>query len=90
MIKRDVGRMLLALEQLQQERIEAATATRETKVELTEAERAEAMELLRDPHLLGAHPGRLPDVRPGGRRDQQARLLPGLRLAAPGAARWPC
>jgi hypothetical protein len=52
-IKRDVGRMLLALEQLQQERIEAATTTREAKVELTEAEVEEALELLKDPNLTG-------------------------------------
>lgn len=51
-IKRDVGRLLLELEQLQQERIEAATAAREAKVELTEAETEEALELLRDPKLM--------------------------------------
>jgi DNA primase len=51
-IKRDVGRLLLELEQLQQEQIEAATATREAKVELTEAETQEALELLRDPKLV--------------------------------------
>jgi DNA primase len=52
-VKRDVGRMLLALEQLQQERIEAATTAQEAKVELSEAERDEALELLRDPNLTG-------------------------------------
>ncbi len=51
-VKRDVGRLLLALEQLQQERIEAATTAREAKVELSEADRDEALELLRDPNLI--------------------------------------
>jgi hypothetical protein len=51
-IKRDVGRMLLELEQLQQERIEAAMAARPVKVELSEAERIEALALLEDPDLI--------------------------------------
>lgn len=51
-VKRDVGRLLLTLEQLQQQRIEAATAAQAAKVELTEAERDEALQLLKDPSLI--------------------------------------
>ena len=44
--------MLLLLEQLQHEQIEAATSARETKVELSAMEREAALELLRDPQLI--------------------------------------
>jgi len=51
-IKQDLGRLLLALEQLQQEQIEAATRARTQQVELSDARREAALELLRDPQLI--------------------------------------
>jgi DNA primase catalytic core len=52
-IKKDLGQVLLKLEELQDEAIRAALAPKETKVELTEAERAEALELLGADDLPG-------------------------------------
>ena len=51
-IKQDVGKLLLQLEQLQTDRIEAATKPNETKVELTASEKREAMKFLKDPNLI--------------------------------------
>jgi DNA primase catalytic core len=51
-IRRDLGRVLMKLEELQDEQIKEALRPKEKEVRLTEGERAEAMELLRDPHLL--------------------------------------
>jgi len=51
-LRRDLGRVLLKLEELQDEQIKAALAPKEEAVTMTEDERAEAMELLRSPHLL--------------------------------------
>jgi DNA primase len=51
-IKRDLGKLLLALEQKQEERIHAALAPVVPTVTMSEAERAEALELLRDPRLI--------------------------------------
>lgn len=51
LIKRDVGRVLLKLEQLQEERLRAQVAP-EPAVKMTETERTAALELLRDPKLL--------------------------------------
>ncbi len=51
-IRRDLGRVLLKLEELQDEQIKEALAPKEKEIKLTEGERAEAMELLRDPRLL--------------------------------------
>jgi len=50
-VKRDVGRLLLQLEQLQQQQIDAATQPTETQVKLTAAERRGAMDFLRSPNL---------------------------------------
>ena len=50
-IKRDIGRLLLQLEQLQLDRIEAATQTQQP-VELTATEKRAAMKLLQDPNLI--------------------------------------
>ena len=50
-VKADVGRVLLALEQMQDEQVRAAMAPKETRVVLTEDERAAALELLRDKSL---------------------------------------
>ena len=50
-IKRDIGAMLLKLEQLQHERIEAATQSQKP-VEPTAHEKRAAMKLLKDPQLI--------------------------------------
>ena len=52
-VSRDLGRMLWKLEELQRQRIQKALEPKEEEVQLTEHERAAAMELLRDPNLLG-------------------------------------
>jgi DNA primase len=51
-VKADLGRLLLKLESLQQARIEAALKVKPTTPGMTEAEREQALELLRDPKLL--------------------------------------
>lgn len=51
-LKADLGKVLLKLEQLQDEQIKAALAPKETTVEMTDAERSAALELLRSPNLL--------------------------------------
>jgi len=52
-IKKDLGKVLLKLEELQDLAIREALAPKETKVELSEAERNEALELLRSEDLAG-------------------------------------
>lgn len=51
-LKADLGKVLLKLEQLQDEQIKAALSPKETTVELSEPERKAALELLRAPNLL--------------------------------------
>jgi len=51
-IKKDVGTLLLQLEQLRTAHIEAAMAINETKVELTPAEKRAAVKFLRSPDLV--------------------------------------
>jgi len=51
-VKGDLGRVLLKLEQLQDEQIRGALKPKEEEVTLTDAERAEALQLLEDPRLL--------------------------------------
>jgi DNA primase len=51
-VKADLGRLLLKLESLQQSRIEAALKVEPESPTMTEAEREQALELLRDPKLL--------------------------------------
>lgn len=51
-IKSDLGKVLQKLEEIQDKHIKEALAPKETEVVLSEQERAEAMELLQDPHLL--------------------------------------
>jgi DNA primase catalytic core len=51
-IRRDLGRVLLKLEEMQDEQIKQALAPKEPEIKLTEEERAEALKLLRDPCLL--------------------------------------
>jgi DNA primase catalytic core len=50
--RRDLGRILLKLEELQDEQIKAALAPKEETVTMTDDEQREAMELLRSPRLL--------------------------------------
>ena len=51
-IRRDLGRVLLKLEEMQDEQIKQALAPKEPEIRLTDDERAEALALLRDPRLL--------------------------------------
>jgi len=51
-LRRDLGRVLLKLEELQDEQIKQALAPKEEAVTISEQDRADAMELLRDPRLL--------------------------------------
>jgi len=51
-VKKDLGKVLLALEETQEERIRKALEPKRQEVSLTPAEREAAMELLTDPHLL--------------------------------------
>ena len=51
-IRRDLGHVLMKLEEMQDEQIKQALAPKEPEIKLTEDERAEALALLRDPRLL--------------------------------------
>jgi DNA primase len=51
-VRRDLGRLLLKLEELQDEQIKQALAPKEQAVTISDEDRAAAMELLRDPRLL--------------------------------------
>lgn len=59
-VKRDIGTLLLKLETVQAQRIEQLKQTK--VVELSEAEEAEAMVLLRDPNLLDRIAGDLDEI----------------------------
>jgi DNA primase catalytic core len=50
--RRDLGRVLLKLEELQDEQIKQALAPKDQAVTISDEDRARAMELLRDPRLL--------------------------------------
>ena len=52
LLKRDVGRILLKLEELQEQRLRAQVAPEPAAMKMTEAEREAALALLRDPKLL--------------------------------------
>ena len=52
LLKRDLGKLLLALEQAQEARLGGDSETAEEVIELTAEEKAEAMELLKSPDLL--------------------------------------
>jgi DNA primase len=52
-IKKDLGKALLKLEELQDEQIRRALEPKDDAVKLSEAERAEALAFLKDPKLLG-------------------------------------
>jgi DNA primase len=51
-LRRDLGRVLLKLEELQDEQIKQALAPKDQAVTISDEDRAAAMELLRDPRLL--------------------------------------
>jgi DNA primase catalytic core len=51
-IKRDLGKVLLKLEELQDKTIADAQAIRQEKIEITDADKAAALELLKDENLL--------------------------------------
>jgi DNA primase catalytic core len=51
-VRRDLGRVLLKLEELQDEQIKQALTPKEEAVTISDEDRADAMELLRDPRLL--------------------------------------
>jgi len=51
-IKRDLGKVLLKLEELQDKTIADAQAIRQEKIEITDADKAAAMELLKSENLL--------------------------------------
>ena len=52
LLKRDLGKLLLALEQAQEKRLNCGAEASEETVELSPEEQAEAMELLKSPDLL--------------------------------------
>jgi len=52
LLKRDMGRVLLKLEELQDQNIKATLKPQKVEVNLTDQERAEALALLGDPQLL--------------------------------------
>ena len=51
-IKRDLGKVLLKLEALQDEQIQNATAVKENKIELSDKDKQSALELLQQPNLI--------------------------------------
>jgi DNA primase len=51
-IRRDLGRVMLKLEKLQDEQIRKALKPKETRVEIPKEEKAAAIQLLKDPKLL--------------------------------------
>jgi len=51
-VKKDLGKVLLKLEELQDEQIRKALEPKDATVKLSEEERAEALALLKDPNLL--------------------------------------
>jgi DNA primase len=52
-LKRDLGRVLLKLEKLQEEQIKKALKPKDTFVEISEDEKRAAFKLLKDPNILG-------------------------------------
>jgi len=51
-LKRDLGRVLLKLEELQEQRMEEALAPKQEKIELTDKDKQTALELLKSPNLI--------------------------------------
>ncbi len=80
-IKKDLGRVLLKLEELQDEQISQMMEPKEPAPTMTPEEKDEALRLLARPEPAGPDRGRL---RRGGRDDQQA----GRAIWPPSAASW--
>jgi DNA primase catalytic core len=53
LVKRDLGRVLLALEEVQEKRIREELEPKQEEIAIAEPERAAALELLKSPDLLG-------------------------------------
>ena len=87
---RELGRVLLAVEQAIEQREREASAPKQVVPSMTDAEHEAALAWLKAPNLLAAHRRRLRRLRPGGRGDQQAHGVPRVRLAACWPTRWPC
>jgi DNA primase len=79
-VRRDLGRVLLKLEELQDEQIKQALAPKEEVVTISDEDRADAMELLRDPRLLERIVEDFARCRRRG--DEQARRLSGRGVAS--------
>ena len=71
-IKKDLGRVLLKLEELQDEQITKMLEPKEPAPPMTPEEKEEALRLLRSPEPIGTNRRRL---RRGGGNDEQARWL---------------
>ena len=86
LLKRDLGKLLLALEQSQETAPQRpARATRQPPASRA-ARRAAALELLRAPDLLKRIAAAYDEAGHRGRGDQPAGRLPGLRLPQDGKA----
>ena len=86
-IRRDLGRVLLKLEELQDEQIaKGAGAEAGSTVDAERGGTSRRAGAAARSAAARPHPGRLRALRRGGRRDQQAGRLPGRRLAAAGSA----
>ena len=71
-IKRDLGKILLKLEELQEQQIESLLqSNKQTEVELEPAEKEAALKLLKDENLLTPNLKRLRRLRSCWRRNQQ-------------------
>ena len=71
-IRKDIGQVFLALEQLQSEQICKALESVKPEVAISDEERSEALALLKEPEAPRPHSGRLRPMRPSG---QAAALL---------------
>jgi DNA primase catalytic core len=80
-IRRDLGKVLLACERLADEAVTAAQAPADEPEPMTAEQRAAALALLRDPDLPGRDHRRLRDGGDGRRGRQLPHRLPGRHLA---------
>ena len=74
-IRRDLGRVLLKLEELQDEQIRKALEPKQAEAAMSDGERAEALDAAARSEAARPHPRRLRAMRHGGRGDQQAGRL---------------
>ncbi|MBK8941026.1 MAG: toprim domain-containing protein [Polyangiaceae bacterium] len=75
-LRREVGAVVLEVEAERRAAVAQASTPLDPVAAMTEDERVEALELLRDPKALRAHRRGPRPCRHRGRRDEQARLLP--------------